>query len=71
MFRYVFIIDNGIGVDNKHIRKLFEPYYTTKEKGTGLGLSIVKKIVEDHKGIIKLEKNLDKTGSTATLVFNL
>ena len=32
------IIDNGIGVDNKKVRKFFEPYYTTKDKGTGLAL---------------------------------
>lgn len=67
---YCSVIDNGIGVDNKKIRKFFEPYYTTKEKGTGLGLSIVKKIVEDHKGSIKIEKNTEMTGTTVTVVFN-
>ena len=35
------VIDNGVGVDNKKVRKYFEPYFTTKDKGTGLGLSIV------------------------------
>jgi len=64
------IIDNGVGFNNKKIRKYFEPYYTTKGKGTGLGLSIVKKIVEDHKGIIKIEKNTEMAGTTATIVFN-
>ena len=64
------IIDNGIGVDNKKVRKLFEPYYTTKDKGTGLGLSIVKKIIEDHKGTINIEKNLEIAGSKAVVVFN-
>ena len=64
------IIDNGIGVDNKIVRKYFEPYFTTKDKGTGLGLSIVKKIIEDHKGIIKIEKNTEIVGTIATVVFN-
>ena len=67
---YVYITDNGIGVDNNNISKLFEPYYTTKQKGTGLGLSIVKKIIEDHKGKIKIEKNKDLSGSIITLLFN-
>ena len=66
----VYIIDNGIGVDSKIIRKLFEPYYTTKDKGTGLGLSIVKKIIDDHNGTIKIAKNINLSGSTITLKFN-
>ena len=65
------IIDNGIGVDNKKVRKFFEPYYTTKDKGTGLGLSIVKKIIEDHKGTINIEKNLEIAGTKAVVVFNI
>ena len=64
------IIDNGVGVDNKKIRKLFEPYYTTKDKGTGLGLSIVKKIIEDHNGVIKIEKNTNIAGTIVTIIFH-
>ena len=65
------VVDNGIGVDNKKVRKFFEPYYTTKDKGTGLGLSIVKKIIEDHNGTIKIEKNLEIAGTKATVIFNI
>lgn len=65
------IIDNGVGVNKDKIVKLFEPYFTTKEKGTGLGLSIVKKIVEDHKGNIRIEKNHELAGSTVTVALNL
>ena len=65
------IIDNGIGIDDKKITKLFEPYYTTKEKGTGLGLSIVKKIIEDHGGFIKIEKNKDMAGTTSLIEFQM
>ena len=61
--------DNGIGVDEKKVSKLFEPYFTTKEKGTGLGLSIVKKIIEDHGGNIKIGKNKNMAGTTILLTF--
>ncbi|ESQ15922.1 MAG: HAMP domain-containing protein [Thiohalocapsa sp. PB-PSB1] len=44
--------DNGGGIPNELIDRLFEPYVTSKDKGTGLGLSIVKKIIEEHGGII-------------------
>ncbi len=65
------IIDNGIGFDEKKITKLFEPYYTTKQKGTGLGLSIVKKIIEDHGGSIKIEKNKGMAGTITSLIFDI
>ncbi|MDC0057127.1 ATP-binding protein [Alphaproteobacteria bacterium] len=63
--------DNGIGIDENKISKLFEPYFTTKDKGTGLGLSIVKKIVEDHGGIIKIKKNKNMAGTTSSIKFEL
>ncbi|MFV0490511.1 MAG: ATP-binding protein [Pseudorhodobacter sp.] len=47
------IADNGIGLPPDRAR-LFEPYVTTREKGTGLGLSIVKKIIEEHGGVLTL-----------------
>lgn len=46
--------DNGIGIDPEDEDKIFEVFYTTKEKGTGLGLGIVKRIVEDHRGSIRV-----------------
>ncbi len=62
--------DNGIGIDDKMITKIFEPYFTTKSKGTGLGLSIVKRIIEDHGGKIKIEKNKNMAGTTSTVTFD-
>ncbi len=63
------IKDNGVGVDDKMISKIFEPYFTTKAKGTGLGLSIVKRIIEDHGGKIKIEKNKNMAGTTSVIQF--
>jgi len=64
------IIDNGVGINQKTITKIFEPYYTTKNKGTGLGLSIVKKIIEDHGGKIRIEKNKNMAGTVCTVIFD-
>ncbi len=64
------IIDNGVGIDDKMSGKIFEPYFTTKSKGTGLGLSIVKRIIEDHGGKIKIEKNKNMAGTIASIKFN-
>ena len=48
------VSDNGCGMTEEQLKKVFEPYYTTKEsgKGTGLGLHITKKIIEEHEGSI-------------------
>ncbi len=54
--------DNGCGLPEKYLNILTEPYVTTKANGNGLGLAIVRKIVEDHKGILKLgNKDGNKT----------
>ncbi|WP_194098158.1 sensor histidine kinase NtrY-like [Marivivens aquimaris] len=57
------ISDNGIGLPEDRGR-LFEPYVTTRDKGTGLGLPIVKKIIEEHGGILQLQdaEEYDGTG---------
>ncbi|MDX1974053.1 MAG: PAS domain-containing sensor histidine kinase [Rickettsiales bacterium] len=64
----VTVEDNGIGFPPEDAQKLLEPYITTRSKGTGLGLSIVKKIIEDHKGTIKLE-NSSTGGARVVLSF--
>ena len=50
--------DNGHGFDSDLLDSEFEPYTTTKNKGTGLGLPIVKKIIEEHKGLISIKNNI-------------
>jgi two-component system sensor histidine kinase HydH len=49
------IKDTGIGISAENLRKIFNPFFTTKEKGSGLGLAIVKKIIEGHKGTVRIE----------------
>jgi len=48
------IKDDGEGIEKEHLSQIFNPFFTTKEKGTGLGLSIAFKIIEQHKGRIKV-----------------
>lgn len=48
------IKDTGTGIEEAHLEKIFEPYFSTKETGTGLGLAIVRKIIEDHSGMIEV-----------------
>jgi len=47
--------DSGAGIPAENKDKIFAPFFTTKQGGTGLGLSIVKRIVEDHHGVISVE----------------
>ncbi len=53
------IADTGRGIDDEHLSKIFEPYFSTKETGTGLGLAIVQKIVDVHNGTIEVESKVD------------
>lgn len=53
------IQDNGCGMEQDVLQKIFEPFYTNKKKGTGLGMAIVKSIIESHNGIIKVFSKKD------------
>jgi PAS domain S-box-containing protein len=46
--------DTGVGISDKNLSKIFEPYFTTNEAGTGLGLTQVFKIIKEHKGEISV-----------------
>jgi len=52
---WIVINDEGEGITDDILKKIWDPFYTSKEKGTGLGLSIVKNIIEVHQGNITLE----------------
>jgi signal transduction histidine kinase len=62
--------DQGPGIDEEDMEKIFNPFFTTKEAGTGLGLSVVYQIVTQHEGIVKTERNPDG-GMTFSVVIPL
>jgi signal transduction histidine kinase len=49
--------DNGPGISDDAIERIFSPFHTSREKGTGLGLSITKKLVEAHHGSIEVKSS--------------
>jgi signal transduction histidine kinase len=55
--------DTGIGIPRDKLKKLFIPFYTTKQKGTGLGLAISHRIINQHGGTIEVRSTLGQ-GST-------
>ena len=61
------IQDNGPGIPAAVIKKVFNPFYTTKEEGTGLGLSIVERIIHEHGGNIDVASH-ENQGTTFTIV---
>jgi two-component system NtrC family sensor kinase len=67
-FINVSISDTGCGIPRERLKRIFEPFYTTKEvgKGTGLGLSIAYDIVKKHRGVIDVESEVGK-GTTFTV----
>ena len=54
------VTDKGQGMDQEIIKKIMQPYFTTKKKGTGLGLAIAQKIIEDHNGKIEIKSKKDQ-----------
>ncbi len=66
----VVVSDTGSGIATEHLKRIFDPFYTTKPvgEGTGLGLSISFGIVERHNGTISVESNpTNGTSFTVTL----
>ena len=54
------VMDNGVGVAEENLDKIFEPKFTTKTSGMGLGLAMVKKIVETYNGTITFQSEIGK-----------
>lgn len=57
------IQDTGTGISEEHLRRIFDPFYSTKEmgKGTGMGLDVVKKIMNKHKAVINVQSEPGNT----------
>jgi two-component system, sporulation sensor kinase E len=64
------IKDNGCGISKERLKKLGEPFYSSKEKGTGLGLTVSFKIVQSHKGTIHFDSQKHH-GTTVSVHFPL
>ena len=65
----IWVEDDGPGISEDKKKKIFDPFFTTREKGTGLGLAIVHKIVENHRGDIRVESPpFEKTGGTRFVI---
>lgn len=62
------ILDKGVGIPSERIKRLGEPFYSTKEKGTGVGLMMSYRIIESHGGKISIKSQVGK-GTTVTLFF--
>lgn len=61
------ITDQGCGIPQENLKKIFDPYFTTKDRGTGLGLTSVYSIVKRHGGLIWVDSSTG-TGSTFEMV---
>ncbi|WP_312768771.1 HAMP domain-containing sensor histidine kinase [Epilithonimonas sp.] len=58
--------DNGVGISEDKINKIFDPNFTSKNSGMGIGLTMVKRMVEDYNGTITVVSEVDK-GATFTI----
>jgi len=63
------VSDTGCGIDPRHIDRIFDPYFTTKEKdtGTGLGLAVVHGIIKNHGGAVQVKSTLNQ-GTSMTVM---
>jgi signal transduction histidine kinase len=62
----VVVADNGPGIPQGELPKIFAPFFTTKPNGTGLGLAIVQKIILQHGGSVEA-RNRPEGGAEFTL----
>ena len=64
----VLIADTGVGIPAEQLKRIFEPYFTTKKHGTGLGLALVRQTINDHGGSVAVASEPGRgTAFTVTL----
>jgi two-component system sensor histidine kinase HydH len=63
----VVVSDTGTGIREEDLAHIFDPYFTTKQSGTGLGLAIVHRIIEAHRGEVRVESEPGK-GTTVSII---
>jgi len=56
----IYVKDNGVGMNKETLKKIKEPFYTTKQKGTGLGVSLSSEIINAHSGKINYTSEENK-----------
>lgn len=57
---HISVQDQGVGIPEKHLPKVFDPYFSTKQKGSGLGLAIAYSIIQRHDGCITVYSEIEK-----------
>ena len=62
----IYIEDNGIGIPKENMKKISEPFFTTKQNGTGLGVLLSKEIIAAHNG--KIEYNSEERIGTTVII---
>lgn len=67
---YTEVIDEGIGIKEEDLSKIFEEFYTNKENGTGLGLSVCKTILLEHEAKFNIRNN-DNSGTKFEIEFKV
>ena len=65
---FIEVTDSGEGIPEENLKSLFDPFFTTKMTGTGMGLPITLRIIEEHKGSIKVRS---KAGNGTTFIITL
>lgn len=67
---FIHLMDTGAGIPPHLLKRIFEPFYTTKSKGTGLGMMITNKIITEHMGSITL-RSQEQVGTEISITFPL
>jgi signal transduction histidine kinase len=65
----VHIADNGIGINEENLSRLFEPYFTSKRNGMGLGLASTLTILQAHKASVDVQSKVGQ-GTAFTISFD-